>query len=623
MTAKASTMSGSQTTSELQDWARRHNQTLAASLPAELVAAEQAVAASLAAALIREGIATDDLVQPLHHDVGFARAVASTPLWRGAPLLRPATLFAGHPTLATAQQLHADVDNCVAHLATVCAVQRQHRQLPAGLMTRVLDQRSTLNPTTANLLLDQLNVTGHNVHPLGRLRHGMSPAQALRYAAECQPGEPVMLPMVAVRTELLCRTAGAAEGTAGTAAPGAAAPRHLGEILETEFDHLAAGKRHLATPDEYTLVPLHPWQYDHVLLEQYAPELAEGHIVVLPQRLAATPTTSLRTLATGPGRSGRRWMVKTALSARLTSTRRDISPATTVNGPAISAILADIVAADPLLRDRVGVIGERAGSYFAPPAAAADPTRLRGLSALLRDDLADHVGRGQLAVSASSLCADSSLHERPLLAHLVTRIAAHRGCALRTAAQLFLESYADLLGTTMVVLLSGYGIGLEAHLQNTVVVLDRDDMPVRLLLRDFAGLRVHLPRLAAAGYRYDPHPSSLTASRSVQAARTKAYYACLQANLAEIVLTLSSRCDLDAAQAWAGVWARLDRAWTYVAHRLGATAAAPDRAAAREPTLLQKAFVTMACEETGIDRYVAVPNPLHDAARDAHTVLGP
>jgi siderophore synthetase component len=282
------------------------------------------------------------------------------------------------------------------------------------------------------------------------------------------------------------------------------------------------------------------------------------------------------------------------------------------------------VAKDPWLRSRVGVIGELAGSCFTSPHPEQDSTRLRGLSALLRVDLSEHVAPGQLAVSASSLCADSPLHERTLLAHLVASIAANRGCGIPTAASMFWDRYSDCLGTAMVILLSGYGIGLEAHLQNTVVLLDNDYVPRRLLLRDFGGVRIHVPRLAQAGYRYSASPGSVTSSNSMTDVRIKTTYACLQANLAEIVLTLVSQCGLDAGNCWRGVWARMDRAWEYVARHADAIEAClADREAVSSPTALQKAFVTMALHPDTGDHYVEVPNPLHDAARRANTVLRP
>ncbi len=594
-------------------WARQHDVTLAAALPAELVRAERAVSVQLAAALLREGLADPELIQPVYCDVGFARTVVGQPLRRGVPLCSPAPLLNEHPLLAAAPQLRADVDNCVAHLAPTCAAQRARGELPDALATRLLDRQRVLEPTAINLLLDQLNVAGHNVHPLGRLRRGMNEAEALAYPAECRPQQPVPLHLVAVRTPLLLRTA-----TAG------ATPRQLGEILEAEFPHLAAARRILPDAARYSLVPLHPWQYEHVLFDSYAHEVANGDIVTLSEYLPATPTTSLRTLVTQPGRSGHRLVLKTAVNIWLTSTRRDISPATTVNGPVISRLVAHIVAEDPWLRTRLGVIGELAGSCFSPPHAEGDATRLRGLSAILRSDVAEQVAPGHLAVSASSLCADSPLHERTLLAHVMARVATGRNCDIGTAARAFLDRYADCLATGMAVLLSGYGIGLEGHLQNTVVLLDTDHMPHGLLLRDFGGIRIHPPRLAAAGYRHTALAGKVTTGTAIQHVRAKTYYACLQANLAEFVLVLADQCGLDPGEAWQMVWARLCRAWEYVATGLGAAAAAAiDREALSAPTALQKAFVTMACRPEGDEHYVAVPNPLHEAAGRAHTVPGP
>ena len=42
------------------------------------------------------------------------------------------------------------------------------------------------------------------------------------------------------------------------------------------------------------------------------------------------------------------------------------------------------------------------------------------------------------------------------------------------------------------------GVGLEAHLQNSIPIF-LDGVPHRIAFRDFAGLRLHLPRLAERG----------------------------------------------------------------------------------------------------------------------------
>lgn len=594
--------------SELLSWAALRAPQLAARLPEELLQARRIVATNLALALHREGLAAPQLRLVLTHDIGFGRGIVGELHWRGAPVVEPSPLLHGHVNLAQARDYHADVGNAVVHLALTLARHRQSAVQNAIDLggADLLKQCLSMNTTAANLLLDQANVLGHNVHPLGRLRRGIHPEEALAYAAECRPSGAVLLRFVAVRKDHMRRTS----------ALGPLRGRHLDELLAAEFPTLGAAHDGLSAPEDYTLVPVHPWQYEHTVGRSYSAELAAGIIIPLAVTLPTTPTTSLRTLVSQPGNTGRRWTIKTALNVWFTSTRRDISPATTVNAALISQTIATIVAGDPWLRSRVGIIGEVAGSCFAPATTEPDPTRARGLSAVLRADLAPHAGPGQLAISCSSLTSGIREAGPTLLGRIVAWLAQSANLGIDVAARQFLTRYADCLVSAMVVLLTKYGIGLEGHLQNTVLLLGTGSTPTRLLFRDFGGVRIHLPRIAAAGHPIVAHPESVITSESITPVRDKTYYSCIQANLAEIVLGLVVEFSLDADSCWQSIWHQLRQVFDYVSHTAaGAHNATEDRAALVERVVPQKAFVTMALHPADGTRYVNVPNPLHNAAR--------
>lgn len=568
--------------------------------------ARRIVAHNLAAALKRERLADDDLRLHLTHDVGFARGRVAGVSWRGNEFTDPQRLFdRGAPLADEPEYLHY-VLNTVEHLTIT--LDRDHarrddfRRLHPSAAD-VVDVCQGLDPSAANLLLERLNVLGHNVHPLGRLRFGMRTDDALRYAAECRnlDDEPVGIQFVAARAGQLLRSV----------EPGHS---HLDDTLLEHFPHLAQALARLGSPGEYSLIPLHPWQAENVLPEAFREELRSGSLVPLEVTLPATPTTSFRTLITEPGRWGRRWSVKTAVNLRLTSTRRDIAPATTVGSPIIAAAVADMVASDPWLYQRLTVIEETAGVCFSPPRPESDPDRLRGLSALLRTDIADAVPAGRLAITGACLTSASPISGASVLAELVARSARTRGIAEPAAAELFLRRYSELLTTCAIVLLSKYGVGIEGHLQNTVVVVDETGSPERLLLRDFGGVRLHLGRLAAAGYRLDLPPDSVTVAELTEVHR-KAFYTCFQANLAEIVLALVSGHGLETAACWRVVLGHLSRALDYVRETDYAAAnAGRDAAAVTAPTLPHRTFVRQMLRGAGADLYVPVPNPLHRAA---------
>lgn len=471
----------------------------------------------------------------------------------------------------------------------------------------------------STLLFERLCAEGHNLHPCGRVRKGMSPAESYRYAAECAGATDLAL--VAVRAEHVLRT-----------------PDEQGrDVAAILFDHFpeleqaachALAARGLSTRD-FTVLPVHPWQRAHALPGTYPEELRAGVIVPLDEvSLPAASTISLRTVVAGPGRHGRRLVVKTALDVLLTSTRRNMSAATTYNGPRISRLLTRLLATEPELRGRVVAVAELAGAAFQPPGAAeadrtaeadsaaeADRTRrLRNLSVLLREDPHTHLRPGELAITGCALYATSPVTGRSVLADLVEQFRAASGSRPDQAALALLAEYAALFVPLILILLTKYGIGLEAHLQNTLVVF-RDGRPVRLLLRDFAGLRLSLARLAAAGVAYEPYPGSITVTDDIAQVRAKVFYASLQANLAEVVTRLAADFDVREATCWLLVWREAERVFARLAADPAlAERARADRAALYAPGLGQKAFTRMRLQPQAGDIFLDMPNPLHAIA---------
>jgi len=318
----------------------------------------------------------------------------------------------------------------------------------------------------------------------------------------------------------------------------------------------------VTAPAGYTVQPVHPWQRDMVLPARYGDLLKDRSLIILGDELPAVPTAALRTLllpATGE-------YLKVSLDIQVTSTRRSISVASTRNGPAVSQLLHRLVAGDPD-GERLLLMAETAGA--AVPVGSG-----RDLSAIRRDGLAGRLRPGERAIPGGALPF--------LLAELVTGDPAD-----------WLREYAELLLPPLM-RLTAQGVALEAHLQNCLPTFV-DGRPHRLALRDFAGLRLHLPRLAAAGHDISLWPGSVVGTDDVDVMRAKIGYTLFQAHLGEIVLHL----DLDE-----------DHAWRIIREVLDTCCTGDDHAAFTAPQVPHKALVRMRLAGEG-DIYIPVRNPLH------------
>ncbi|MEU9559252.1 IucA/IucC family protein [Streptomyces fumanus] len=267
---------------------------------------------------------------------------------------------------------------------------------------------------------EQRVVDGHPFHPNCRFRPGFSVAEQLAYGPEHGP-------VVA-----------------------------LGQVPVPATECLVSGEWPAGMRDGgRVLVPVHPWQAAHVL------EQAAGG------RIDAHPLMSLRTLAVPGGPH-----VKTALSARLTSSVRDISVASVAASAALSAF-----------GERLAAHGD--GLLHITRTLGAATAHSPDLAAVLREPPEVYAGPGERVVPVAAL-ATTSLPASPAWLARFARLALRAG--LRA-----LE----------------VGAALEAHGQNLLVVLDAAGEPRRLVYRDLADLRVSPARLARHGIAVPDLPARM------------------------------------------------------------------------------------------------------------------
>src|SRR5262249_23268249 len=158
-----------------------------------------------------------------------------------------------------------------------------------------------------------------------------------------------------------------------------------------------------------------------------------------------------------------------------------------------------------------------------------------------------------------------------------------------------------------------HGIAIEAHLQNCILTF-RDGVPHRLALRDFAGLRVHRPRLSARGHALALWPGSVVGTDDADGMRAKPAYTALHAHLGELAVRLVESHGLDEPAAWRSVRGVVDEVYDELradpaVDPAVATDAAADHAFLTAPIVPHKALVRMRVHRGG-DLYVSVSNPL-------------
>lgn len=476
-----------------------------------------------------------DLVPRYTAALPGARAAVLTRLWR-ALSHEPLPWITGRATeagglavrLADGRVLrgpHPDPYATDAYVAAVHLDGTAHDD-PARLMTDLAVEHATafaaeLGHSAASLALsragqpdhpkewpeldwewEQRVVDGHPFHPNCRSRPGFSVAEQLAYGPEHRPV--VRLGTVPVPARE-CLVTGEWPG------------------------ELRQGDR--------LLVPVHPWQTAHVLTRR-SDAWSDAH-----------PLMSLRTLALPGGPH-----VKTALSARLTSSVRDISAYSVGASATLSAFAEDLATRTDGLLHVTRTLGA---------VSAGSPD----LAAVLRESPRPYVSGDEHVLPVAAL-ATTDLPRSPAWLAGFTRLALRVGLRL-------LE----------------LGVALEAHGQNFLVVLSPDGTPRRLVYRDLADIRISPARLTRHGIK-SPELTGRLVTDDETALRRKLFGSLVAGALA----------------ATAGSGPALATALEAAVRDLPS---GPDLTALREAPLPTKALTLMRLSPaTPGDQWTTLPNPL-------------
>lgn len=409
--------------------------------------------------------------------------LSRTPVWSGesedsarqlAPdeLLR--LLLLGERDFPGAARVDVDLRTAVEHTEVTLSARR-------GL--------PELAPRPGGLLAGELLATtrGRPFHPTARAAAGWSAAELVQYGP--MRNGPMDLDWVAVRRDHLRWGAGAGS-------------RHLHEFVlgEADQERLADAMRRTGLDfTEFQPLPVHPWQFDHVLPGAYAAERSSGEVVAFARRIGkCRPTSSLRTLA----REGEPGIhVKLPLGVSTLGAARLLPPRYLDNGDRAQRTMRELVQRDDVLARRVLICDESTWCGWQYPSGA--------------DEFEDRPGQlaAQVRTYPDGLLTDPDAVVLPMAA-----LAAHEWDGL---GELFDGPPAELFGDLaegfceLGLSFLRYGVLPELHGQNVLVVF-RDGAVDRFVLRDHDTLRVFpdwlaFEGVADPGYRIKPGaPQSLS-----------------------------------------------------------------------------------------------------------------
>ncbi|MGW1490672.1 IucA/IucC family protein [Streptomyces sp. NPDC002402] len=332
----------------------------------------------------------------------------------------------------------------------------------------ITDRRAHPEPDPgAGLFLtaEQSLLLGHPLHPAPKSREGLSDAEAELYSPELRGSFPLHW-MAVDRSVLATESAWTEQGRTLSAAQLTA--RLCGD---------------LQLPDHTVALPLHPWQARELKHRPAVTALLDAGLLhdLGPCGDPWHPTSSVRTVH----RPGAPAMLKLSLGVRITNSRRENLRKELHRGVEVHRLLRTGLA-EQWQSAHPGFDIVRDPAWLAVDTADGEP--LPGLDVMLRHN---PFGPDADAVCIAGLTAPRPWPGRPgmhsRLADIVARLSARTGRpAGAVAAEWFLR-YLDRVVRPVLWLDATAGIALEAHQQNTLVILDPDGWPVGGRYRDNQG----------------------------------------------------------------------------------------------------------------------------------------
>ncbi|MBT2696504.1 hypothetical protein J7E79_03520 [Bacillus sp. ISL-40] len=520
---------------------------------------------------------------------------------------------------ATEKQFHRfkmEIQNGVANLALALAgasLRTQELVTSANLkhihtsLEWVLKQSKDNKNFSPLAFYEQWVVEGHPLHPGAKTKFGLDVEDVIQYSPEW--GATPKVALVAVAKDY-CQTTSIDTHTVTTCL----FREYKG--LKSIFEIILQDQE--LDPDQFELIPVHPWQFKHTLGTLYKEEIEQKRIVPISNfRIPTQSLVSFRSLAPIQNRGEKKHHIKTAVNVQTTSAVRIVSPNSVENGPILSKILADIQEKENHFEGRFVVLQERAGVYFQPVKQDLSEddrwTLQANLASILRENPENHVkNEEEIPMAAAALIAESPISGKSIAVELIEELADHYGLSnLAEAASLFIQKYAEISLPGFLTLMVRYGISLEGHMQNSVSVFRKGEL-VRILLRDFGGVRILPERLKKQGFEVEFYPGSSTVTEKVDQLRNIISYSVMQNHFAELISCIIRDLGIKEEKLWKQV-ASVCKA---VFEKLKKDTSIAEQASADEDALFQpmidlKALTTMRLRgDITAYSFMKVPNPL-------------
>ncbi|MFC0560576.1 IucA/IucC family protein [Halalkalibacter alkalisediminis] len=392
-----------------------------------------------------------------------------------------------------------------------------------------------------SLFFEQLCVSGHFLHPCTKSKMGLSIEEIMNFSSEYDSS--YQLHFVAIHKDYAYYNPKIERKSIKQF--------WLEQYPDLYLEFERSCKSHGHNCEDFFLLPVHPWQKKHVLPRLYKEEIENGHIISIPHPMLVKPTLSFRTVLPMTGEAN--YHFKLPIEIQMTSAIRTVSANSVHNGPELTLILNDILSVEQYFDQSFHIIGEEIGLRFQSKEVNElhFQDRSKNLSYLIRRNPTSLVSTEEQAIVACALFNQSPITEQTLICEIIEQFHLQQQAnqSFEENIFLFFKLYVKNLLAGVIPLMSKYGIGLEGHLQNTLIVF-KDWKPVKVLVRDLGGVRIDQRRLVKKGFVGSYFPGSVTINDDEVEMQNKVIHTVFQSNIGELTYHLASEYKLNEQVFW-------------------------------------------------------------------------
>lgn len=244
--------------------------------------------------------------------------------------------------------------------------------------------------------------------------------------------------------------------------------------FDTEMNHAGLN------PEDYFYMPIHEWQWQRQIIQLFAREIALKEIIWLGKSSDCyLPTQSIRSFNNQTDKS--KFQVKLPLSIFNTAVYRGLPNERTRLAPLLTAWIKEVYSQDKFLQ-QTGLImlGEVASINCPHPVY----NQLQGipyqyqelLGVIWRESVSNYLASNERVITMAALIHIDN-ENQPLIIDLI----ASSGLSINQ----WLEKLFTVVIPPLLHWLYKYGVVYSPHGENTMLVLDENNYPKRLVIKDF------------------------------------------------------------------------------------------------------------------------------------------